>query len=422
MKNTLTILALLTLGLPGYSRSTSDSTKVFFHQGKSGIVYDFKGNRERLDSLVEHMKYIESSDSLLKLRKIRVSGAASPEGSVEINYRLSDLRGNHILDYVSERVTLPDSAISFKYVGRDWAGLLNMVKNDSKVPYKADVERLLNEIVLETRSGEKESFHSLQRIKNLRGGIPYRYMYSQMFPALRYSTIYVDYDYSRIPTLTGFSPTLPVYEYSIDIPDMMTVVGYGTVAGPCKPFYMGLKTNLLYDALALPNIGAEFYVGKNWSVVANWTYGWWDTDRRHRYWRAYGGDLAVRRWFGRQANEKPLTGHHLGVYGGVVTYDFEFGGTGYMGGRPHGSLWDKCNYFAGVEYGYSLPIARRLNLDFTLGIGYMGGEYLKYVPQDGKYLWQSTHKLHWFGPTKAEISLVWLIGCGNYNSRKGGIK
>ncbi len=93
-----------------------------------------------------------------------------------------------------------------------------------------------------------------------------------------------------------------------------------------------------------------------------------------------------------------------------------------MGGRPHGSLWDKCNYFAGVEYGYSLPIARRLNLDFTLGIGYMGGEYLKYVPQDGKYLWQSTHKLHWFGPTKAEISLVWLIGCGNYNSRKGGIK
>ena len=26
----------------------------------------------------------------------------------------------------------------------------------------------------------------------------------------------------------------------------------------------------------------------------------------------------------------------------------------------------------------------------------------------------------YFGPTKLEISLVWLIGCGNYNKDKGG--
>nr|WP_147351517.1 DUF3575 domain-containing protein [Bacteroides caccae] len=26
----------------------------------------------------------------------------------------------------------------------------------------------------------------------------------------------------------------------------------------------------------------------------------------------------------------------------------------------------------------------------------------------------------WFGPTKAGISLVWLIGRGNYNEKKGG--
>ena len=76
----------------------------------------------------------------------------------------------------------------------------------------------------------------------------------------------------------------------------------------------------------------------------------------------------------------------------------------------------------GVEYGYSLPIAKRLNIDFTLGIGYLGGKYIKYIAADNKYLWQSTHKVNWFGPTKAEISLTWLIGHGNYNNskRKGG--
>lgn len=91
-----------------------------------------------------------------------------------------------------------------------------------------------------------------------------------------------------------------------------------------------------------------------------------------------------------------------------------------MGGRPSHNLWDRCNFLAGVEYGYSLPVSKHLNIDFTLGIGYLGGKLLEYVPEDGCYVWQKTEKLHWIGPTKAEISLVWLIGCDNYNRKKGG--
>lgn len=189
-----------------------------------------------------------------------------------------------------------------------------------------------------------------------------------------------------------------------------------------KPFYMSVKTNMLYDALLVPNIGLEFYLGKNWSVAGNWMYGWWNTNNKHRYWRTYGGDIAIRKWFGKKADEKPLTGHHLGVYGQLFTYDFEWGGKGHMGGQPGGTLWDEMNYAAGVEYGYSLPIAYRLNLDFTIGVGYWGGKYYKYTPMDGHYVWQETRNRHWFGPTKAEVSLVWLLGRGNSNNRKGGVK
>ena len=42
------------------------------------------------------------------------------------------------------------------------------------------------------------------------------------------------------------------------------------------------------------------------------------------------------------------------------------------------------------------------------------------LPLDGHYVWQTTKKRRWFGPTKAGISLVWLIGRGNYNEKKGG--
>ncbi len=189
-----------------------------------------------------------------------------------------------------------------------------------------------------------------------------------------------------------------------------------------QPFCMSFKTNMLYDVLAVPNLGVEFHLGGNWSVAADWMYAWWSNADKHYYWRIYGGDLAVRKWFGRKAAEKPLTGHHLGIYGQAFTYDFELGDKGYMGGKPGGTLWDKINYAAGVEYGYSLPIARRLNIDFTIGVGYWGGKYYEYIPLDGHYVWQSTKNRHWWGPTKAEISLVWLLGNGNSNKQKGGVK
>ena len=178
-----------------------------------------------------------------------------------------------------------------------------------------------------------------------------------------------------------------------------------------RPLYIGLKTNMLYDALLIPTLGAEFYVGRGFSVTGQWSYAWWSRDARHRYWRFYGGDAGVRRWFGKAAKDKPLTGHHLGVYGQIFTYDFETGGNGQMGA--------KFNYGGGIEYGFALPIARRLNIDFSIGIGFIAGKYYRYKPIDGHYVWQSTHHRRWFGPTKAEISLVWLIGCGNRN-KKGG--
>lgn len=104
-------------------------------------------------------------------------------------------------------------------------------------------------------------------------------------------------------------------------------------------------------------------------------------------------------------------GHHLGIYGDFLTYDFEFGAKGYQ---------SKATYAAGIKYGYSHPIANRLNLDFALGIGYLHSNYKTYVPRDGCYVYQETKKRKWLGPTQAEISLVWLLGKGNTNSKGKG--
>ena len=179
-----------------------------------------------------------------------------------------------------------------------------------------------------------------------------------------------------------------------------------------KPYYLAVKNNMLYDLAIIPNVGVEIYLGKNFSVVGNWMYAWWKDGNIHWYWRIYGGDLAFRYWFGKASKEKPLQGHHLGLYGQIITYDFELGGKGILA--------PKWSWSAGAEYGYSLPIARRLNIDFTLGVGYHKGQFYEYLPIDGHYVWQATKRRQYIGPTKAEISLVWQLGRGNINAGKGG--
>lgn len=167
-------------------------------------------------------------------------------------------------------------------------------------------------------------------------------------------------------------------------------------------FPIAIKTNLLYDAALVPNIGVEFFFNSKWSVAANWMYAWWKNDNKHWYWRVYGGDIEGRWWFGKDGYGVNYTGHHLGVYAQAGTFDFELGGRGQM--------VDKWSFGGGFSYGYSVRLAERLNMDFLIGLGYFRADYKEYLPHDSHYVWMRTTRRNWIGPTKAEVSLVWIIG------------
>ena len=64
----------------------------------------------------------------------------------------------------------------------------------------------------------------------------------------------------------------------------------------------------------------------------------------------------------------------------------------------------------GGAVGYTWPIGRRWSLDFTLSVGYIDGKYKKYHPEDDRYIWDADYHRRYFGPTKAEVALVWDIG------------
>lgn len=184
---------------------------------------------------------------------------------------------------------------------------------------------------------------------------------------------------------------------------------------------VGISTNLLYDAVLVPNFGAEVWMGRHVSIKADYMWAWWSKDSRHRYWRIEGGDIEPRLWLSSARSGRTAgTGHHIGVYGGMVTYDIEFGGKGWQAPR-----W---SWHTGVSYGYAAPIGKSLTLDFNIGIGYHWGKYYEYKPgnDDGKYWWTATKQRKWIGPTRAEVSLVWHLGKSmskkRYYVQKGGLR
>lgn len=352
---------------------------------------------------------------------------------------MSENRAKNIIAWFEERFSFPGVSFDAHAEGIDWAGLTALVET-SEMPYRDEVLNILyNTPEWIIRDGRVVDGRKRQ-LGLLRGGRAWWYMAEHFFPQLWSGGMHLSCEIERriVPQPEPEPASEPQPESALaeepgceSVQTSDPVVGQTPAPEPAaeiaaqpvvpegKPFYMSLKTNLLYDAALLPNLGAEFYVGRRWSLGGSWMYAWWKNDRRHNYWRIYGGELDVRRYFGRRAAEKPLTGHHVGLYGQMLTYDFERGGKGCLGGKPGGTLWDKMSWGVGLEYGYALPIGRRLNLDFGIGVGYLGGEYWEYKPVDNHYVWQATKHRHWFGPTKVEVSLVWLIGSGNFN-RKGG--
>ncbi len=440
MKLYITYIFVLFSVLAGSAQVAVDSVSVFFRIGQTQFDPAYNGNGASMDAFIGRMRMAGDS-----LDHIVVRAYASPDGGFTVNKLLPQKRCDAIAAYIVSHARINPDKIQAEPGGIAWDLLRQTVAETPGVPAREKILDVLDNVpVLSYDANGKIIDGRWKRLMEIEGGNPYRWMSENIFPKLRNAAAIALYSkpvcepQAETVRTEELIQVIPV-QTEQDIPkeppqttdfqemqDTIVISGISDRAEPQveirtpRQYYFALKTNMLYDAALVPNIAAEFYVGKNISVYAGWMYAWWSNYDRHHYWQIYGGDAALRWWFGKKAKAKPLTGHHLGLYAGALIFDFEWGGTGYMGGRPEGTLWDRCLINSGIEYGYSLPVGSRLNIDFSIGLGYLGGKYIKYFPFDNDYYREKEYNLHYFGPTKAEISLVWLIGRGNRNHRKGG--
>ena len=426
-KIVMVVLMPTTLLANAYAASIQDSlrTTIYFRPGYSLLELSYRDNAANMKALTQGIQTIKGNPCV-QLQHIRILSAASPEGNSALNKRVAKRRGERLRDYLKETLVLPDSIFTVSSAGEDWQGLASLIAKE-KTPWRNKALQIIRHTPeWVTRNGKVVDGRKRQ-LQNLDGGKAWKYMLDNHFYTLRTGAVVV----CEVKTLAAESTPsaaearleqarleqarLESASQSPSSPPFPAIPSQVNPAQepPPSASYFALKSNLLYDALLVPNLSLEASIGSGWTLAAGGMFAWWSKDAKHRYWRIYGGDLEIRKYFGTLSKSKPLQGHHLGIYGDFLTYDFEFGAKGYQ---------SKATYAAGIKYGYSHPIAKRLNLDFALGIGYLHSNYKTYVPKDGCYVYQETKKLKWLGPTQAEISLVWLLGKGNTNKKKGGKK
>ncbi len=171
-----------------------------------------------------------------------------------------------------------------------------------------------------------------------------------------------------------------------------------------RTYTPALKTNLLYDALTVVNVAAEFPIGKRFSFQIEDVFPWWTRGLNGNMYCLQLLEMGFepRWWFKPKGH---LRGHFLGVYAKSAMYDLQHERYPCY----QGEYWS-----VGVSYGYARKLGRKLQMEFSVSVGYLAMDYRSYQPDTGyEHLYKyQTGELSYFGPTKLAISLVWPITFG----------
>lgn len=392
----------------------SDTLKVYFRQNEKQWNQDYRYNGLRLEQFLYNYRRLREEPIFRSKARIHIYSGCSPEGRYKSNMRLLGMRVESLKSVLVEKYDIPDSLIVEDFRGINWERLSQMVIADPAVPFKDEVLTHLQAPETVVNSEGKLVEVRKLRLIYLRDSEPWEYMYEHFFPHLRHFEMYFGVDRNqyaaelhRMSILIAPSPAVAMKECTLAErlihQTYMAPETKKTQPKKSSPdgFCMGIKTNLLYDVLLTPNLGLEFHLGRRWSLGMNGMFAWWNYEPWHWYHRIYGGDVEIRRWMGPKSRLAPLQGWHIGIYGHALSYDFSFRDKGLMG--------DRLSYAGGLAVGYSAPVTERMNIDFTVNLGYFTGEYKEYFPDDGEYVWKSTVPLKYYGLTGAQISLVWLL-------------
>ena len=195
---------------------------------------------------------------------------------------------------------------------------------------------------------------------------------------------------------------------------IIAVLFFLASAGTASAQKLAVKTNALYWGTATPNLGLEYAMADRWTLELEGGYNPWTFDSEKnmkiKHWLV---SPEVRYWFCES-----FLGHFVGINGNYTLFN--------ISGIPTPGIFIDLSsntdsktdlkdsrvqgwaVGAGVTYGYAFPIARRWNMELTLGYGIWYTEYGQYESRKCGLFQQDVQK--WaLGPTALGVSFMFMI-------------
>lgn len=171
---------------------------------------------------------------------------------------------------------------------------------------------------------------------------------------------------------------------------------------------IGIKTNLVSDALLNANIGAEMRLSPKWSIDITGDFNFWDLshDRKWKHWTVMP---EARYWLCDAMGGHFFGAHLLGGEFNVGNLDLPFSFLGTDFRQLRDNRFQGWLAGVGIAYGYSWLLSKHWNLEAEIGIGYVYARYDRFECADCGRKVESDRSHHYFGPTKAAINLVYVF-------------
>lgn len=401
-----------------YSQENRSEVFVDFRVNSTQIESGYKDNATRISELINFLRQVQA-DSTINIVNISFCGAASPEGSYELNRMLAKGRMESLEKLVRSRVEIPDSVVIHNDSYIPWEYFSSLVET-SDISHKDEILNIINEEArIVDYIGDRSIDNRVLRLKALDGGKVWKELNRRYFSRMRNAcVVFVTFQKEVSPSIT------PVVEetdsvYTIDTSAIMPVLLDSIQPVQQTPIAeqwhrtLSVKTNALGLGLAIANAAVEIDICKHWSFNLPVYYSAWDYFSKTIKFRTLAVQPEIRYWF----SEKNLRndGWYLGAHFGLAYYniatDGEYRTQDHDGTSPA--------LGGGLAVGYRMPISKnnRWKMEFSIGAGAYKLHHDKFRNYHNGLL-VNTEKKTYIGIDQASVSFSYTFDL----KRKGGAR
>jgi hypothetical protein len=386
---------------------------VDFRVNKTNLDSSFSDNAIRVQEIISFLQEIRQ-DSTVRIVEVSFCGAASPEGSYQLNRQLAQGRLSSLEKLVRQEVEIPDSVITRNDSYIPWDILKSLVK-DSELTHKEEVLAILEEEsrLVDYHHPNTHIDNRIVKIKQLDEGRVWQQINRQFFSSMRNAcTVIVTYrdELQTDPEVisqpvesevkTESEPAPVVVPEPEPVPEIIT----GTEGWNRQ---LHVKTNAIGLAMAIANAGVEVDLAPHWSFTLPVYYSAWDYFKSTIKFRTFAVQPEFRYWFSEN-NHKFFIGAHFGYAQYNIAVDGNYRYQDHDGKSPA--------LGGGISVGYRMPISKndKWHIEFTLGAGAYRLHYDRfYNVNNGKLM--DTHKKTYCGVDNAAVNISYRF---NLNKRK----